>query len=1075
MHLSGWRALLLLCLFTALFTAGAWAQTFRGSIVGNIVDASGAAVPEVTVVAVNQGTGLTRQVTASAAGDFTMPDLPLGLYNVTISKAGFGTQKIDGVEVAVSRTSNLAIKLSVAQQATTIEISAAAATIETTSSTLASVVGPRTVQDLPMNGRDFRQMLKLSPGVSPASSSVNGMRVSGNNYQIDGADNNDAFHNSSAVNQGGVSGIAGTLLPVEAIDQFSVVTNASADFGRNGGSNVNLVIKSGTNGFHGSAYYFNRNEYFASFSPFQNPATAKKRVMRNDQWGFSVGGPVIKNKLFYFATFEGQKAIANLSLQAQHPSTAWVNQARAVLAQNNIPVSPVAVNLLSFWPARYNGLPATTNNLVAGDRNDYDSYNGIVKLDYAINDKHNLSARYFGGTGQQTAEAGIPYREYFQVAPSRMHNYAVNLTSTLSPRLVSQLVLGVNYFLQVFNDADTSYNPIAAGLNTGVPQNGSLGGSPSLRITNFAGASATQPLGRIDTTGHITENLSYSAGRHTLKFGGEYRRAVLDVFYDTNKRGTFTFDGTRGPWATDPTVSASLRSLSDFMAGYVTGNNGATIVRGQLQRDYRQNGIDWWVHDNWQVNQKLNLNFGVRWSYVGPVSDLDRSITSFQPGKGFVNVGKGATPLWQKDFNNFGPRVGFAYNAMKNTVIRGSYGFFYDQPPLNFIVANTGMPNGGSAGVHANPAGPDPVFTQTRGGFNIASGQEIFPNVGAPNNVGAFGVSPDFRTPYVQNFNLNIQQQLSSKAILQVGYVGSKGTKLSLLRSINPVVGGRRLLADQFPTLGSINILESIVNSNYNSLQTQLRMTRWKNFSATMNYTLAKALDNGSNVRNALPATSFNLRREYGASNFDINQIFTGFVTYDVPSFTSKLPRLTKGWQLNALFTAHTGEPVDFLAGTNRSGTLDSRDRVDVLGANWASNVPARATPFGSVPFFNPCFLDAAGVRNAATCGSAGTPAFQVPAAGTFGNIGRNILRGPGFGAVDFSIFKDTAITERIRVQIRAEIFNILDRANFANPGVNINSAATFGLITNTRNGATAPGIGFGEPRNMQLALKLIW
>lgn len=1042
-------------LLLSLITLSAWAQTFRGSIVGQIADATGAAVPEVTVVAVNQGTGLTREVIASANGDFAMPDLPLGLYNVTITKVGFTTQKIDGVEVAVSRTSNLVIKMTVASQATTVEVSAAAATIETTSSTLASVVGPRTVQDLPMNGRDFRQMLKLSPGVSPSSGSVNGMRTSGNNYQIDGADNNDAFHNSSAVNQGGVAGIAGTLLPVEAIDQFSVVTNASADFGRNGGSNVNLVIKSGTNAFHGSAYYFNRNEYFSAFSPFQNPDTAKKRVMRNDQWGFSVGGPVFKNKLFYFATLEGQKAIANLSLVNQHPSTAWVNEARTVMGRYGIAVNPVSLNLLSFWPSRYNNLPATTNNLVASDRNDYDSYNGIVKLDYVLSDKHNLSARYFGGTGQQTAESGQPYREYFQVAPSRMTNIAVNLTSTLSSRLVSQLVLGANYFKQTFNDADISPNPIAAGLNTGVPQDGSLGGSPSLRISNFAGASSTQPLGRIDTTGHITENLSYSVGRHTLKFGGEYRRAVLDVFYDTNKRGTFTFDGTRGPWATDATVSPSLRSLSDFLAGYVTNSNGATIVRGQLQRYYTQNGVDGWVHDNWQVNQKFNLNFGVRWSYVGPVSDTAHSITSFVQGKGFVNVGKGATDLWQKDWNNFGPRVGFAYNLKSSTVIRGSYGFFYDQPPLNFIVANTGTPNGGSAGIHANPAGSDPVFTQTVNGVNIVAGQPIFPSVSTPANVGAFGVSPDFRTPYVQNYNLNIQQQLGSKAVLQVGYVGSKGTKLSLLRSVNPVVNGTRLLSSQYPTLGAINILESIANSNYNSLQTQLRLTRWKNFSATMNYTLGKALDNGSNVRNAIPANSFDLKREYGPASFDIRHTFTGFVTYDVPSFTSKLPRLTKGWQLNALFTAHTGEPLDLLSGTNRSGSLDNRDRVDVVGDAF-SGVAARATPFGSVPFFNPS-------------------AFRAAAAGTWGNIGRDAIYGPGFGSVDLSIFKDTPITERIKVQLRAEIFNIFDRANFANPGTNLNSAATFGLITNTRNGSSAPGIGFGEPRNMQLAIKLLW
>ena len=222
-----------------------------------------------------------------------------------------------------------------------------------------------------------------------------------------------------------------------------------------------------------------------------------------------------------------------------------------------------------------------------------------------------------------------------------------------------------------------------------------------------------------------------------------------------------------------------------------------------------------------------------------------------------------------------------------------------------------------------------------------------------------------------------------------------------------------------------------------------------------MNYTLGKALDNGSNVRNAIPANSFNLRREYGPSNFDIRQVFTGFVTYDVPSFGSKFPRLTKGWQLNALMTAHTGEPLDLISGTNRSGTLDNRDRVDVVGEAF-SGVASRATPFGPVPYFN-------------------GRAFTAAATGTWGNIGRDSIYGPGFGAVDFSIFKDTAITERFRVQLRAEIFNILDRANFANPGVNFNAASSFGVITNTRNGATAPGIGFGEPRNMQLALKLIW
>lgn len=1043
-----------LCLF--ILAAAVTAQTFRGSISGTVTDTTGAAIADASVKALSVSTGLLRETVASASGDFTIPDLPLGFYTVTITKDGFQTTKVDNVEVAVSRVTNIPVKLSIATQTQIVEVAASAVSLETTSSTLSAVVGPRMVQDMPMNGRDFRQMLKMAPGVSPSSGSVNGMRTSGNNYQIDGADNNDAFHNSSAVNQGGVSGIAGSLLPVEAIDQFSVVSNSSADFGRNGGANVNLVIKSGTNELHGSAYYFNRNEYFSSYTPFQNPDTTKKRVMRNDQWGFSVGGPIIKNKLFYFTTFEAQKAIANLSLLGQHPSTAWVDQAKGVLTRYGVPLNSATNNLLSFWPSRYNNAPATANNFLAADRNDYDSYNGIGKIDYAITQNHNLSVRYYGGTGKQIAESGVPYREYFQIAPSRMHNVAVAFTSTISPRVVNQLLLGANYFKQTFNDLDISPNPIAAGLNTGVPQDGSLAGSPTLRITNFAGASATQPLGRIDTTGHITDNLSWTIGRHQLKVGAEYRRAVLDVFYDTNKRGSFNFDGTQGPWANDPTVNASLRSLSDFLAGYASNSNGATIVRGELQRYYLQNGYDWWVHDNIQVNQKLNLNFGVRWSYVSPLYDDRSSLTTFDPGRGFLQIGQQIGTLWMRDLNNFAPRFGFAYNATSKTVIRGSYGVFFDVPPLNFIVANTGMPNGGSAGVHANPAGPDPVFTQTRNAFQIVPGQLIFPSTTAPNNVGAFGVDQKYRTPYVQNFNLNVQHQLSSNVMAQVGYVGSLGHKLSLLRSINPTVSGStRLLSAQYPTLGGINVLESIANSNYNSLQAQLRVTRVKNFNFTGNYTWAKALDNGTNVRNALPANSFDLRREYGPGNTDIRHIFTGFVTYDIPQFGSKFPRLTKGWQLLSLMTFHTGEPIDILSGTNRSASGNNRDRADLVGDPFA-NVADRATPYGSIPYFNPA-------------------AFALAAPGTFGNMGRNILYGPGFASVDFSVFKDTAITERIRAQFRAEIFNIFDRANLANPGASVNSAASFGLITNTRNGGSAPGIGFGEPRNMQLALKILW
>ncbi len=344
-----------------------------------------------------------------------------------------------------------------------MEVSATAATLETTSTALVGVVDTKTVADLPMNGRDFRQMIKLAPGVSPASTSVNGMRTSGNNYQIDGADNNDAFQNAAAVNQGGVSGIAGTLLPIEAIDQFSVQSNASAETGRNGGSSVNVVIKSGTNSLHGSAYYFNRNEALAARSPFQT-ASSPKQVIRNNQFGFSVGGPIVKNKTFYFLNGESQLSNANNSLLDTIPSDAWMAAGKerpgAIWRGRE---SCLGEPAQTIWPASTRTGAAAQNNYLSNGRNDYNSYNGIIKIDHTFNEKHSLSARYFGGTGTQTADVGSHIRDFFQVAPSHMHNVSIVENAVLTPSLVNQLTLGVNYFLQTFNDANTSFNPLALG------------------------------------------------------------------------------------------------------------------------------------------------------------------------------------------------------------------------------------------------------------------------------------------------------------------------------------------------------------------------------------------------------------------------------------------------------------------------------------------------------------------------------------------------------------------------------------------------------------------------------------
>lgn len=1055
----------------AIFLLPLHSQTFRGEIRGTVQDGSGAVLEGAVVTAENSGTGVRRGTISNGSGEFTFPDMPLGQYVLTVSMPGFQQQKSQPLDVVVSRVTSINFALGLAQVSETVEVAAEATLLEVQSTALTGVVSTKTVSDMPINGRDFRQMIKLSPGVGVGNApSINGSRSRGNNWQIDGADNVDAFQGYAAVNQGGVSGIPGVVLPIEAVDQFSLQSNGGAEVGRNGGGQVNVAIKSGTNDLHGSAFYYNRNEALAENSPFA-PEGSKVRRVRNHQGGFSLGGPVVlpkfydgHNRTFFFLTGEFQKADAANSQPVTTLSPAWLARGQEILSQFGQTVNPVSANLISFWPERVRTGGAVANNYTSLDSNLYDSYNGIVKLDHGINSDNQLSVRWYSGTGKQAAlsSTAAPFSEYFQVAPSRMHNTSVVLNSVVSPRLVNSLTLGVNYFLQTFNDQVTSYDPIAAGLNTGVTSP-DLIGSPSITIAGFASAGATQPLGRIDTTGHITNTASFITGKHQLKFGGEYRRAHMDIFYKSNQRGSFRFDGTAGPWAGDASFTAAERALADFLGGYVSSNNGATIVRGNTQRDYRQNSFDFFLHDNWQATEKLNLNFGVRYNYLGPLSDIDNSITTFVPDRGIVTDGTGTGSLYPKDWNNISPRIGFAFTPSRASkwVFRGGYGVFFDSPAGAFFAANSGGGNGGAAGVNANPGGPDPVFSLTRNSFVLVPGEDIFGGSNPIPPFGVMGVSQGFRTPYVQNFNFNIQRQLWGGGVLQAGYVGSVSRKLATTRNINAPVPGttgtaqeRRPYNAQFPLLATINQLESVSNANYNSMQLSFRQRAFKGLTFETAYTWSKSLDIASDARNANPANPYDLRAEYGPSSFDLRHSFVGFASYSLPGI-AKLPRwLGAGWQLNGLFTAHSGGPLNLRAGTNRSGILNNFDRVDVVGDAFAN-----VTPTGTnrqVRWFDPA-------------------AFAVPALGTFGNVGRNAIYGPGFFAIDPSIFKETKIGEGLTVQLRAEIYNITNYKNYANPGTTISSSTTFGLITNTRNGSSAPGLGFGEPRNVQLAIRLVW
>jgi hypothetical protein len=736
--------------------------------------------------------------------------------------------------------------------------------------------------------------------------------------------------------------------------------------------------------------------------------------------------------------------------------------------------------VLSFWPARGRTGPATSPNFFSTDDSDNYSDNGIGKIDYNFNDKNSFAFRYFVGTGKQTAPVGSPYHEYYQVAPSRMHNFSLVYNTVISPRMVNQLLAGVNYFKQVFVDADTSFNPVAAGLNTGVT-NPTLLGAPDILVGSFDEIGLTPPLGRIDTTGHLTETLSYTSGAHQLRFGGEYRRSRGDIFYNRNGRGAFTFDGSQGPWANDPTVDGNVKSLADYLAGFV---QSSSITIGDQQRNYYANDFNWFAEDNWKLTPKLTLNLGLRWDYFGPFYDPTNRISTFIPSRGgIVYQGHGIDTLYPKRFGNFAPRFGFAYSPGRKWVVRGNYGIFYDRPLLKAFADNK-PPNGGATGVLANPGTIAPVFSVTRANYTIVPNQLIFgSSTVPPPPYGLFSVDQNFKNAYNQNFGLNIQYQVNEATVFQVGYVGSLSRRLLTVLDINqPPPSPRGPSAKRsvqntlrphhalFPQYSTINQIESIGNAEYNGLQASLRTTAWHNLTAQFSYTYGHSIDEGSAIRSRNPTDSRNLRFDRGNSDFDVRHTFTDYLVYTFPA-PGRGPRLlVQGWQLNALMSLFTGLPFTAYSGLNVSGTFEGRDRVDLVGDPYkGASEHIITNPDGTryVQYLNPA-------------------AFAQPAPGTFGSLARNTLFGPAFADVDFAVVKNTRLTERFNAQFRVEMFNLFDRANLpipgsgganqtAPPGTKLNSSS-FGRIFDTVgdfNGA--PGIGAGEPFNVQLALKLIF
>jgi len=1080
------RRILSLVLFPLLLaSAPVIAQTFRGGIEGTVSDPTGAGVAGAAVKLASPDTGLTRESTASSTGEFVFQDLPLGKYDITVTQSGFETVHVVGVVVDAGKIATLEVKLVVSTQATVVEVAASAVSIETASSAETSLIDTKEILDIPLNGRDFTQLLKFNPGAN-ANGSLNGSRFNGIDWKIDGADNNDLWHNINSVNQGGVSGIAGVVLPIDAIDEFSLQSSSNAEEGRNSGGVLNVVIKSGTNSFHGSVYYFNRNEVFASSDWFTPPGTPTTEL-RNNQEGFSLGGPIWKNHAFFFINYEQQNYKQALSAPGTTPSAAWVSAAESVMAADDVAVNPLMPQVITYlWPANSLTGPATVFNYAGAGINISNSYNGVIKLDYDFNRDNNLAIRYFGGTGNQTEYIGSAIPSYFQICPSRMHNFSVVYNHVISSSFVSQTLLGVNYFLQIFNDANHSFNMSSIGFDTGVT-NPTDYGAPNINISGFDQTGLTPPLGRIDTTGHIDQTFTYTKGSHQFRFGGEYRYSRLDVFYDELAPGAFVFDGSQGPFAATcpndtwevggtcpaagaPSPNPSLDALADFLSGRVATGH-ADITYGKQQRIYNLQGFSVFGQDTWKVTHKLTLNYGLNWVYQSPISNPANAISTFIPADGGITfVGThGLNTLWPRDLHDFAPRLGFAYQpqAGGKLVIRGSWGTYYQIPNISYFGdSGTNPSNGAAAGINANIGGPEPVETLSNGSpLTLQQGVPIFGGIAATGPFGGFSVSRNFVNGYAMNTTINLQYQLAKEVLFEVGYASALSHHLPDMLDINqipigsPEENSSRPYYSQFPNLDAIDEIQSIANANYESLIASVKTNNYHGFTTKLAYTLGHSLDDLSYARHIIPQNSYCVPCEYGNSDFDIRNSFSMFLSYAPPQ-PSRHPNLFGGWQFNTLFSFFTGTPFSVLSGDDSSGTGEFADRAEIVG-NPFQNVPASSRATSTYYWFNPA-------------------AFASPTQGTYSNQGRNSFYGPPTHQIDFSVFKNFRITEHISAQARVEVFNIFNFVNYGNSsqglmGNNL-QGTNLGTIFGTYDvGFGAPGIGPGAPRNAQLALKVLF
>jgi Carboxypeptidase regulatory-like domain/TonB dependent receptor len=1113
------RLILLSLLALGLAPGVALGQAATGQLTGTVEDAAGAVVPGASVNATNVATGAHRQAESGAEGGFALLSLAPGKYKVEVSARGFKRVVVEEVDVNVTQTSTLNLTLEPSSVDETVTVTAEGTLVQQESSQVGRVLDSRPISQLPLPTRNFQQLLTLSPGTSASVSnntelgrgdaviSVNGQRTTSNSVRINGVDANSVGTNSTP-------NIA--VPATDSLQEFVVQTSLyDASQGRNAGGNVEAITKSGGSAYHGNIYEFLRNDALNANDFFLNAAGRPRPVLTRNQFGGTIGGPIVREKAFFFASYQGTRerngASLNNSLTFPFIPTfltdnnrtaaglaAAYNAFNATLppAQRMAPltiteaqVSPIAVSILN---ARLpNGSFAIPSSGLSGALPPVQAvlvpqsgvstfrenqFNG--NFDWTINTKHTFSAKNFFASNP-TRQANYNFAGLGN-GPTQLPGTGGDLdiiqtlssltdTYVFSPNLINQARFGFSR-LRVTSVPEEPFTSQQFGIAN--PLGNLFQGMPTLTVTGLFTLGSSPLADQSSRINSFTfqDSVSVVKGRHRIKTGAEYRRSQVNFYFNAFSRGQLIF----------PTFS-----------NFLLGQSVSIIGSGAYDRAFRVNDLSAFVQDDFKITDRLTLNLGLRYDYYGlPVEKYGRLVNfipeQFRSGtiaspagspNGFVQAGNALNPLpgvptvedslVPNDKNNFAPRVGLAYrvNDSGTIALRGGYGVYYDRVSTRF--ANTQLFNfpylGLGVGVFRPLANPFAAVPQP-GAFPVNA---TVPSPLTPLGILISGVyvDPNLRTPYVQQYNANVQWEFARNYLLEAGYVGSKGTKLLQLLTINqPVYNPATntfaapfgpFVSAQKNATGGLQQVQTSSNSHYDSLQLSVtkRFSRGLQFLSA--YTFGKSIDyySGGTINELVstPGDQRDWKTNRGRSDFDRRHRFVTSFVYDLPALVSNSSAsrwLLNDWGVNGILTFQSGLPFSVIQAPDNNTIQRANLRPTFTGdIEGSGRTQDRLNQYFNINAFAPSNL---------------TGGFFDPRA-PFGNTGRNILTGPGQKNVDFSVVKFIPFTESVRGEFRTEFFNLFNWANFANPNSNISIPATFGRITQTSAG----------PRVIQFAFKL--